>query len=166
MSVALAALISLLSSSAELNHAERAFAAGRFEEVLPEVASLLASDLKPEERRRALELQALTYAAFGAAAPAVDAFRRLLQADPRYQPPPHSSPKVSELLATARRQLLPPAAVPALPVPPPGPSGPPLWRRGWFWAAVGVALAGGGAVTFVATRPGLPQGSLPTGTLQ
>lgn len=176
MLVSLAALA--LAASPDLAAAEQAFSAGDFDPVLPAIEQALRRPLEPAERLRAHELAAMTHAAFDQLPAAIESFRRCLALKSDYAPPEPVSPKLQRLFAEARAlgpleappaASAPSAAVSVTPVPAGPPAGePPLLKRWWFWAAVGVVAAGaaGAATTVALTRPHVPAGNLGTGRLE
>ncbi len=165
----------------QLLQAERAFAAGEFQQVLPALDAALASSLDAAGQRRAWELRAMTHAAFDDAAAAVYAYRHVFGLDPDFLPPPGTSPKLAGLIADAQRQgplvrgvPVPRREVPSAALAPGAPPtrrdaapSPPLWKRGWFWGVVGVTLGVAAAGTWYAGRPApLPEGNLGRGSLR
>ena len=163
------ALIAASPADPALVAAERAYAGHDYERVVPLASRALGHGLTLSERRRALELVALTYAAFDDSPRAIAGFEQLLHLDPTYQPV-HVSPKISGLYEEARRKVprpfIPLAAVRPPPLPPPVVIETPLGRRWWFWTAVGVVVAGGAGTALALTAPRTPHGTLPNGSLQ
>ena len=157
--VQLGLLIVTLAAATPSGHPDLAAAgaaveAGRFYDVLPHLERARSQPLSVAEQVEALELEAVTQAAFGRNAESTRAFRLALTLDRTYAGPRESSPKLAALLLEARRQgPLPPVLVPRAAVvaqaPPPlvtSRSAPrrasSVFRRWWFWTGVGVAVAG------------------------
>ena len=145
----------------------------------------LEHPLSVAEQVRAYELLGYVAAAVDDSAAAVLAFRRALETDSAYEPKMSLSPKVRGYFEEARRQVdrpvspLPAVAVApevfqlpaaALQAPEPAPqatsANPSLFSRWWFWAGVGVVVAGAGVATWELTRPRLTAGNLGTGDLR
>lgn len=169
--VALIGWVSLVLSAGPLAPAEQAFAAKRYEQVLPALREARAHPLSLPDQVRADALEAMTQAAFDESEKAIEAFRRALELDPSFQIDPHASPKIRGLLDEARRRdrLLHPrpaqvvltpnvlqAPVPEAPAAP----APPVWKRWWFWTAAGVVVAGASAAVWYEAQPRFPAGSL------
>jgi hypothetical protein len=177
----------------DLAVAERAYEDARFEDVLPALKSALEHPLGESDLARALELRALTEAAFDNRAASVDAFRHLLGIRPSYEPDAAAGPKVRNLWDRARRlgpiggtEPPPPAAKPP-PAPPPhhvapkplppaalptadeGATAPsPAWYERWYvWGGLGAVVAAGIVIgVAAANHPVAPSGNLGTGNLQ
>jgi hypothetical protein len=90
--------------NADLRAAEAAFVDGRYQDVLPVLERIDREALSKHERVRALELEAMTRAAFRNKELAIEAFRRILGIDPDYTPAPDVSPKILGLVEEARRR--------------------------------------------------------------
>lgn len=169
----------LLASSSQptLRAADKSFEEGQYQRVLPLVDQVLKEDLSPKDRRRAYELQALTYAAFDDTPSAIEAFQRVLGVTPWYEPEASASPKVKGLFAEAKRRgprLTPgvvpetrPADVPLVQssgstTKVPEEKATPLYRRWWFWTAIAVVAAGTAGAVWYANSAQVPRGSLGT----
>lgn len=105
-----------LGTDPDLAAAERAFNAGRYEDVLPALDRALGKPLPPAERRRAHELQAITHAAFEEPSKAIAAFQEVLADEPTWEPPRMTSPKVRALFESAKKRG---PAIRVAPPPPP-----------------------------------------------
>lgn len=167
-SLGLIALLLGVGADPDLAAAERAFEEGRYQDVLPALDRALAQPLPLEQRRRALELQAITHAAFDDSRQAVQSFRQLLAVDPQYRPGVQVSPKVRGLFEEAARlgPVGPAVAAEVLPTKAEERPEPPLYAKGWFWAAVGAIAAGTAAGLWYASQPAMPAGNLGRGVLQ
>ncbi len=154
-------LAAITASSPPLAAAEAAFAQGEYQRVLPLLDESLRSSLTAQERERALELKAITLAAFDQSPQAISAFRELLRHAPAHRLSPAVSPKVVGLFQEAQRGLpAPPASVAAAPVPSPPE---PVWKRWWFWGAAAAVVAGVSVgVAWGVTHPPAPVGNLGT----
>lgn len=102
----------------DLAAAQRAFDDAKYEEVMPLVKAALEHPLSEAEKLHALELKALTGAAFDDRDACIDAFRHLLGLQPGYEPDPSYGPKVRGWWDRARR-LGPIGAPPKAEAPPP-----------------------------------------------
>jgi hypothetical protein len=170
---------------ADLAAAQRAFDDARFEDVLPALKNAMEGPLSPPELARALELKALTEAAFDNRPASVEAFRRLMALRPGYAPDSSYGPKVGACWEHARRlgplgaapKPSPVEATPPVRPLPPGATptatnaqetSPPLYARWYVWGAVGVAAVAGAVVAGVvaSTHPVAPAGNLGTGNLR
>jgi len=157
--VQLGLLIVTLAAATPSGHPDLAAAgaaveAGRFYDVLPHLERARSQPLSVAEQVEALELEAVTQAAFGRNAESTRAFRLALTLDRSYAGPRESSPKLAALLMEARRLgPLPPVLVPRAPVVAPAsiplatatgapPRSPGIVHRWWFWTGVGMAVAG------------------------
>ena len=175
--VALLALVTAVLSASPLGPAEEAFAAKRYEQVLPALRAARAHPLTRDEQVRSDALEAMTEAAFDESEKAIEAFRRALELAPSFQVDPSASPKIRGLFAEARRRDLllhphpepQPAGLRIVFVPAPAEASapsPPVWKRWWFWTAAGVVVAGASAAIWYEAQPRFPQGSLGRDALQ
>jgi hypothetical protein len=170
----------LAPENADLRSAQRAYDEGRYQEVLPLLKRARKASLPRAELERALELEALTDAAFDHAEPAIEAFRYILGADPAYLPTTSASPKLLGFFAEARRRgplgvlpklepqvitqpLFPPDAGAA---PPPVVQSDAFYTKWWFWTGLGVVAAGTAGGVWYAERPLVPNGSLGVGQMK
>lgn len=150
----------------DLQKAEQAYQQAQYREVLPALARALSRPLPKHEQLRAFELMAFIHGAFDDEPAAIEAFRRALGVDPNLRLEPNASPKLIALYSEAvRLGPLAPAVVPAAAVQP-APPEIPVYRRWYFWAAIGVAVAAGTAGGIYAAGSRVPRGTLGTGTLQ
>jgi tetratricopeptide (TPR) repeat protein len=151
--------------------AQTAVAEGRYQDAAPLLDEALEHPLSAEDLPVALELRALTCAAFGQQAEAVQLFRRLLGVKPGFVLSAGQSPKVAALLENARRAgpTPPPARLvpqttrvdgPVSAAPAPTASAPAPWTRWWFWSAVGIVAASAGVATWYAATPHIPSAKL------
>lgn len=172
----------------DLAAAERAYEDARFEEVLPALKSALEHPLSESDLARALELKALTEAAFDNRTASVEAFRHLLGVRPSYEPDAAAGPKVRNLWDHARRlgplggpepvpaspphrvapKPLPPAALPKVDESAASPAHVTAWYERWYvWGGVGAVVAAGIVIgVAAANHPVPPSGNLGTGNLQ
>jgi tetratricopeptide (TPR) repeat protein len=169
--VALFGLAACVLSASPLAPAEQAFAAKRYEQVLPALERARKAPLTREEQVRGDALEAMTHAAFDESEKAIEAFRKALQLEPDFQVDARASPKIRGLFAEALRRerlvhprLNEPTANPTVVfVPAPeqaAPASPPVWKRWWFWTAAGVVVAGASAAVWYGAQPKFPEGSL------
>jgi hypothetical protein len=163
LSACVALLLTATSTNPDLRAAETAFALGQYEQVKLPLERALQGELSRADRLRGLELKALNATAFDDSRTAIEAFTSILKMNVVYDPGPSVSPKVRGLYAEARKRVPLPAPEPIIIV---QPAPPPLYTRGWFWAVTTVVVAGGITAAYVATRPRIPQGNLPTGALR
>jgi hypothetical protein len=163
--------------NADLDAASRAYAEGDYQRVIPLLHSAWRAELWDADIPRALELEALTRAAFDQTELAIEAFEYLLAVSPQFLPDSQASPKVLACFAEARRRgplgLLsrPEPARPAWTQPPPQPpkpteAGRPIYQRWWFWAGAAVVAGAGGFGAWEALHPVVPSGSLPGAQLR
>jgi tetratricopeptide (TPR) repeat protein len=81
----------------------------------------------------------------------MEELKRQQAAAARPAAPPPQQPTVP-LTPTAIEPTAPPATPLQLTAPPPGTEPAPIYKRWWFWTAVGVAVVGGTAAVVMATR--------------
>lgn len=176
----------LAATDADLAAAESAYAASRYDLVLPALDRAQARGLSPNEERRAWELRAVTCAAFDRPSCAVESYRHVLGFDPDYAINSRMSPKLLSFLQEAKKlgahRPPEPAAVslkPNMVTPDSGELFPrssdasaadkPVYQKGWFWGVVSVVVIGAAAGTVTAvflTRRTHPSANLGWGTLQ
>ena len=166
------------TKSPDLAAAERAYAEGSYQAVLPALRQAWRGPLSLHDIHRALELEALAHTAFDQAEPAIQAFQFLLAEDPQYLPDAQASPKVLAFFAEARRRgplgitshgaasaaVRPPWTQP--PPPAPAPEGHPLYTRWWFWTGAAVIAGAAGAAAWYELHPIVPSGKLGVGQMQ
>jgi hypothetical protein len=168
------------AGSPDLESAEHAYRDGSYQKIEALLHRAWQRPMSERDVHRALELEALSRAAFDQGEEAIEAFQYLLALDPQYLPDSQASPKLLGFFAEARRrgplgivsksvpvQEARPAWVPTqAPVAPTASEGTPLYKQWWLWvgAAVGVGAAGAGA--WVELHPIVPSGSLGQRTMQ
>jgi hypothetical protein len=179
--------ITLTATDADLAAAESAYAASRYDLVLPALDRAQARALSPNDERRAWELRAVTCAAFDRPSCAVESYRHVLGFDPDFAINSRVSPKLLSFLQEAKTfgalpTPEPPTSVSLKPNPSPAtallpPSGTaaenptaakPVYQRGWFWGVVSVIVVGAAAGTVTGvflTRRSHPPANLGWGTL-
>lgn len=166
MQVAVIVMALLLAAHPSVEKARRAYEQLRFEDVLKEVSQARKSGkLSRADDLELTRLEAFTYAVYDDAGRAVDAFGRLLAIEPTWAPPSDTSPKIRRYFEEAKAKRRPVDGVSGAKPGGADPT-PPFYASGWFWGALGVALAAGLGAGFLLTSddPGTPRGNL--GTLE
>ncbi len=160
-------LLAASTPDPDLEKAEQAYQQAQYREVLPALARALSRPLPKAEQLRAFELMAFIHAAFDDAPAATEAFRRALGVNPELRLDPNASPKLISLFSEAVKlgPLAPAAVVPVAAVAP-APPEIPIYRRWYFWAGIGVAVAAGAVGTAYAVGGRVPRGTLGSGSLQ
>jgi hypothetical protein len=175
----LAVTLSAAPVNPDLQSAERAYAEGSYQRIQPLLHRVWQQALSDADVHRALELEALTRAAFDNAEGAIEAFQYLLALDSQYLPDSQASPKLLGFFAEARRRgalgvLSKPAPIletkPPWLEPPPGlpaaPESTPVYKRWWFWVGAAVVAGAAGTGAWLELRPIVPSGSLGQRTMQ
>jgi hypothetical protein len=179
----MSALLAILLASADpdLVAAEKAWASGDYENVMPGLEKAVAHPLPRAELVRAYALMGHVKVAFDEVDQATLAFRRLLGVDEHFLLEPDASPKLLAVFAEARRlgpiappkgaliETLKPLTIPIEAAPPP-PAPSIEQKRSLWWLWTGLAVVAAGAATTVTVwyfeRPMVPAGSLGTGQLK
>ena len=175
----------LTATDADLAAAESAYAASRYDLVLPALDRAQARGLSPNDERRAWELRAVTCAAFDRPSCAIESYRHVLGFDPDFAISGRVSPKLLSYLQEAKTLgALPPPGPPTSTTLKPNLSSSepslippsekqvedkPVYQKGWFWGVVSVVVVGAAAGTVGAvflTRRTHPSANLGWGTLQ
>jgi hypothetical protein len=133
---------SAIAAPGHVERARKAYEELRFEDVLSEVAAARREGkLSRPDNAELTRLEAFTYAVFDDEARALDAFRRLLAIEPRFELPPDTSPKIRGYFASARERRSP--ASDAMKVKKVRVEDPPFYTSGWFWGTLLVTLGVG-----------------------